>query len=816
MGASSKYTGWSPEMDEKNAPTFVFGLGPGGDLAVVSEAEAPPQPSVPVIPQHAAPQFVQSIPVSSEIPSPSPLTSQPLPTTTPSLSRATRVATSIVDVTSSAPVVSSSLIASTRSGKGSSVLATTSISTSLFTSASTTVYVSTTTASASISTSTSASLTPSSTLVSTSSSYLSSSSLLSSSSYLPSSSSSLSSAVSSSSSPSSLASISSTTSSSPSPSSTDTTSSEIVPASATPTSVSSQTPSPTSAAISSSDARHHPPFYVGIILGTILVIACLAAFIAWVVRLRMHARRHRSASAPDVPWANASHESVLEEGRDATFIGHPVSGRGSLDISSQDIVPGWEPRGDRDVGEPKRSKSYLNPSIRSESASDPFGDRPKYPVLAESVAYPLPLYHGSYPTVESSQLPASNSDGSLDGYRSASTLGPLQIANMAPGDASVASSRAPTALGMNDPAGDYGTPRENQVGFRPRFLGLEGGGLRVPWSPPPAPRRTSFAARRRGGSGTWEHLPPLPMPGETLGAEPVAENGKGDGWTSSLKSSLASAFNAVAATLPSAPMMHEKDDSNDNLTPTPSRLATNHTSTRERGRPNISNRDFFEQPISRNESIVSRPWSLEDRGDGTGMVRFHGQGLDDYGGNYGHSPQLLGSSVTLSSGVHSTPGTSITRMSTRESQTPLIASGKTKSAYLRPNTYTRPGMPQDGQNMRLETGSGVAVSRNSSVYSMASATSSVGRTAEPLPPRIPVLQRQSTMKISTLRPDEKKDGMAHERPVSVSRLSSSGCSFTSYYYGSEGAEASGGDMTEGEEAVHKAITDRRKRLRRVA
>lgn len=40
-------------------------------------------------------------------------------------------------------------------------------------------------------------------------------------------------------------------------------------------------------------ATHSPPFYVAIVLGTIFVVTCIAAFVAWFLRLRSHARRRK-------------------------------------------------------------------------------------------------------------------------------------------------------------------------------------------------------------------------------------------------------------------------------------------------------------------------------------------------------------------------------------------------------------------------------------------------------------------------------------------------------------------------------------------
>ncbi|KAF8064421.1 hypothetical protein FPV67DRAFT_1672130 [Lyophyllum atratum] len=570
------------------------------------------------------------------------------------------------------------------------------------------------------------------------------------------------------------------------------------------TTLSSQSASPSPSVPTSSednasvDQGHHAPFYIGIILGTIVTIGFIAAIIAWVVRLRMHARRRRGTSI--VPWANHQSDDGLEEGHEATYIGQPIDRIGSKDISSQDAIP-WEPRGDRDVGEPKRSNSYVRRSAYSGQAADPFVDHHPYPVLAESVAYPLPLYHtdstrrDSYPDAE----------GSLDGHRSVSTLGPLQVANVTPGDNSAASSRASTALGLNSPLPgssehEYhdGRPRENQAGSRPPFLALEDEGLRVPWK---STRQVSSAKRRMGGSGNWERLP---VPGESQDPSDVAADD--DSWTSSLKSNLTHAFNAVAASLPAGPALMRgthREDANDILTPRP-----HQHSGRRSTRSNFSGVDFKE-PLSRNDSVASTPWTLEENDDGTGRVHFHGRERDAY--EYG-TPQVYGSCLTLD--APTSVGTSLHRTSTRGSHTPLITRPP-QSALLRPEMHNK--RSRYGSRRQRQPSMRSTVSRASSVYSMESAVSGATSTIQSSAPRIPAFSRHSTMKIDALQPvrEKREEGAVEERPGTlVTRSSSSGCSFNSYYYGAGGGSVNDRDMSEVEEPARQSLVDRRK-IRRV-
>lgn len=596
------------------------------------------------------------------------------------------------------------------------------------------------------------------------------------------------------------------------------TSAAAIAISASGTSEPSQTPS-SSVIPTSSSSGHNPPFYVGIVLGTIVVVALLAALIAWGIRLRTHSRR-RSENSLDVPWAKpGNNDGVLEEGRHLAFSGsrNLTVNTSAMDISSQDAMAHahtWEPRGDRDVGEPKRSESFLNmpisPSRQPTPTYDPFSEHSHYPHLADSAAYPLPAYNSPYMTTRGAPSHLTGSDfdarGSVDYHGSTSTLGPLQVANLMPGDASAFSSRAPTALGMNAVSGEYGTPREDIAGSRPRFLGLEGEGLQVPWSSAPSsrPNLRNFGSRRSWlrGSGNWE---PLPMPGESVQEREAAER---DGWAMSLKSNLMSAFNAVAANVPSGPTM--RDTQEGYLTPTPARQAADRSAQRQSKEWN----NFSGNALAREGTTSSNAWTLEDNGDGAGTVHF--RGLEGYGGgDHAFSPQVGGSSLTLQDVDRSDIGTDIYRPSTQDSQTPLIVTKKPKTAFLRPDIYSR--LSNYGRSARPAADTG-SISRASSVYSTASGTSSAypgSRTPAPPPPRIPAFSRQSTMTIETLGPASKRDGAKNERPVNASRLSSSGCSFSSYRTDGTPTASAIDDCSETEEAVHNAITDRRRRLRRV-
>ncbi|KAG6853083.1 hypothetical protein C0991_007013 [Blastosporella zonata] len=367
----------------------------------------------------------------------------------------------------------------------------------------------------------------------------------------------------------------------------------VAAAPATPTATTvTETPSSSSSAISASDAGaisqgHHAPFYIAVVVGSILAIGLVAAVVAWVIRLRLHARRRREN--PELPWTNhhTDHDQ-LEAEKGATFHGRSIHRTKSKDFSSQDTVP-WEPCGDRDVGEPKRSNSYVHSSGNSRLAanSGPYMEYQPYP---DNLAYPGPMYHGH-------ALRDAYSE-SLEGHRSlASTLGPLTVANMTPGDASPASSCASTPVTMY--TAHTGSTSEHAA-----------------QSTSPAPIC--------GSDDSWKTLP---LPSQMQHVEqPISEQAS---WTASLRSNFTQAFNAVAASLPSGAALMIKDTDGDGLIPRPT---------------GSSQRPSLYSLFSRNDSIACKPWTLEEHGDGTGRVLFHDLGPEGY--NHG-APQIYRSSDTM-------------------------------------------------------------------------------------------------------------------------------------------------------------------------
>jgi hypothetical protein len=262
----------------------------------------------------------------------------------------------------------------------------------------------------------------------------------------------------------------------------------------------------------------------------------------------------------------------------------------------------WQPLGDRDVGEPRRSTSRLIiPTLRE--TVTPIGQRElQLPALAAV----SPFTHGPYPTVRPLPLELRLSDTSVPGLMQ-DVGGSLHVANLVAGDILTSgdeSSRPPTALD------DVGTPRESSATFKPRYLSLNGSGLDVPWvQTPPAEQepRPEIEPNREGV--LMDRSAPLIYNRwkerlERSSVRPAVSqdqaHGTIEGWRDSLRNNIASAFGAFTSTEPARARVSEYDWQ---------KTATTMPAV---GRaPSTA-------------SATSKPWSLEETRDGAGIVHIRG------------------------------------------------------------------------------------------------------------------------------------------------------------------------------------------------
>lgn len=275
------------------------------------------------------------------------------------------------------------------------------------------------------------------------------------------------------------------------------------------------------------------------------------------------------------------------------------------DISSSGSSESWwQPHGDRDVGEPRRSTSHLLSSSRGTVASA--GQRElQLPALAAM----SPFTRGPYPTVRPLPLELRLSDTSVPGLMQ-DVGGSLRVANLVAGDILTSgdeSSRPPTALD------DVGTPRESIAMFKPRYLSLNGSGLDVPWVQKPLAEqelRPEIGPKREGvlmnpttsqNNNRWKerlersHARPAnsqDLPQGTIGS-----------WRDSFRNNITSAFGVFTSADP-APVR-------------PRVIAYDWQQTATTTTPAVGR-------APSTTSATSKPWTLEETRDGAGIVHIRG------------------------------------------------------------------------------------------------------------------------------------------------------------------------------------------------
>ncbi|KIY72171.1 hypothetical protein CYLTODRAFT_486567 [Cylindrobasidium torrendii FP15055 ss-10] len=255
-------------------------------------------------------------------------------------------------------------------------------------------------------------------------------------------------------------------------------------------------------------STHSAAFIIGIILAGILFIALGAAIIACILR----SRRKRGSKG---------------------FWKHDVWSPTSEDVANSSRYPSWEPRGDRDAGEPKKedtvetSRTSISTTPRPEATYQ----------LRESIAFPLstsPLPQSPFDAAPGRQISSYQSLHEIPLCRtpvSASFQSMQNISSLGHGQSLSSYASAPSlVLGP-----EFGSPRDLN---RPRYLGLGSQeGLVVPWRvEQPTPELKSE-----------EHSMPFPEPSTTLTADSAAtiDTPVDGGWTNSLRLSIMGALSGL-------------------------------------------------------------------------------------------------------------------------------------------------------------------------------------------------------------------------------------------------------------------------------
>jgi hypothetical protein len=413
---------------------------------------------------------------------------------------------------------------------------------------------------------------------------------------------------------------------------------------------------------------HDPPFYVGVVLGTIAGIALLAALVAWLIRCK--AKRRRAARTV-VPWARSdADDGRLEAGHgDVDRLAIGVMHLGSREDLAH--VQTWSPRGDRDVGEPRRSESYLNGSTYSLHNHS----IPGHTLFSDESLGALSGFEGNdgpglRPNCTLRQLPSHLIDESF-AARARSEEEALKYAQYygRPMPERTVNGRFPTCLGGSPPQG----------------LGQEGYIFGSHWDQG-SPKRSMVERLRNLGKPSepsLEDIGPLPTPGAPL------RDGKDEvePWASTFKTSLVNAFNSVAANLSRAPHIELGDD---NLTALPRRATRKSVRNAFCNEKTDSGKGIFRYGST--STVESKPWTLEERPDGSGLVHLHVSGNE-----IPRRPTMPPPNLSFGDGesIYDDHGSDFHRMRSGESQIPLIASSKPPPAFIRPEAHFSRGLHEN-------------------------------------------------------------------------------------------------------------------------
>src|SRR5258708_18938454 len=156
---------------------------------------------------------------------------------------------------------------------------------------------------------------------------------------------------------------------------------------------------------------HGASFWVGIALLCIAGVATIVTLFVWWLRVRKWT--HKRLWESRWPW-----------GRKVESYNFPEDAISSSGPSES----WWQPHGDRDVGEPRRSTSHLLSSSRGTMVSTS-----RRGLQLPALAAMSPFTHGPYPTVRPLPLELRLSDTSVPGLMQ-DVGGSLHVANLVAGD----------------------------------------------------------------------------------------------------------------------------------------------------------------------------------------------------------------------------------------------------------------------------------------------------------------------------------------------------------------------------------------------
>jgi len=318
---------------------------------------------------------------------------------------------------------------------------------------------------------------------------------------------------------------------------------------------------------------HRPSFYAGLAFAGFAILVIVGLLFLWWLRVRTPCRRSETLS-----WTN----------------GQCLGDNQQTEQPTRGMMAGWW---GRRVG--KITRTNQSHRLPQGSSVDPFMDPPA-----------AAFRESPYPTIRTLPLEMQNSCLSVRDIRQ--DVGELQVANLVSGDIVSSGDETSRHTSMEITVSEFGTPRELSTDIRPRYLGVDDGGLTTPWTPLQLRRTGRWKARLEADRHSTDDeldlkkdfwVPPLPRP-----IAPVAKMAQGSSqpstWTNSLKANFANALNIFST----GPSSHRER----HAVPPP-------TFRCEIGRmSNGCSSNTF--PLSRSSIMMSKPWTFEETGNGAGIV----------------------------------------------------------------------------------------------------------------------------------------------------------------------------------------------------
>ena len=300
------------------------------------------------------------------------------------------------------------------------------------------------------------------------------------------------------------------------------------------------------AAVSNSrtlSAQRTEQLYLGIVFGSIAGLALIVALVAWCFNIRSKAKQRTEENSDQWPWDRD--DRLVEEGYHSSNVNNSELGHGHPDDWGLPKVPGGR-------GSEMKTIDLLEslpqpPVLRYPPPGAVRGRDYNWNGMG-TLSTPIPPSM-SYPTVLVHNANQSVPDLAPD-------LGRLQVANYVPGDTSSCdgASRAESTQGT---LSNIGSPIPNTP--RSRHNGLGQGENMAPGSPW-APLRVgnSSLTRLRNYGGKGPALSPTfgaaerIRPGDPPSSTPSGSSSQ-EGWASSIRSNIVSAFHAVVGGTNSTP-----------------------------------------------------------------------------------------------------------------------------------------------------------------------------------------------------------------------------------------------------------------------